>query len=202
MHPATAFAVTALLMARALLGDVAAPGPPDLSGTWKVRTDSTRMEGRRPPQPGGFGGQETGRRPGPPPRGTQLGGLLGTGLARTLTIVQTDSTVTVAGDSGPGWTYFTDGREIQRTVSDSVAVVVRAWWDAEDLIVERKGEEGTATVAYRLDDRGPRLIVITEIRPGSEKSALRPVRTHRIYYRAAPNPAAPSPAPPAPAPPI
>jgi hypothetical protein len=184
MHRATLAVVGAILFGSAAWGARPAdsPGPPDLSGTWKLQADSA--PGGRRPDGGDPSGPPGGRRPEGGP-GRRPGGIPGPGLERTLTIAQTDSTVTMTGQLGPARTYFTDGREVRHEMGDSASVVVRARWDADDLIIERRGEEWTSVEAYRFDGKGPRLIVIVEITPDEEaRDRSRSFRTNRIYERA------------------
>lgn len=158
---------------------VATVGPgehPDLSGTWKLR------QGDFPPgeQPRGpDGGRPPGEAPDPRGgRGPEVG-LPSAEVPRTLTIAQSGFTVTVASDGGRTGTYFTDGREEHRAGGALGPSVVRAWWDAGDLIIERRGEGRAVIETYRFDERGPWLIVLTEIE--GERGTI---RIDRVYDRA------------------
>src|SRR5687768_16669688 len=112
MPSAILIVVAAILLAPAEWRAGAAPpqDPPDLTGTWKLQAASAPGEGRR--RTGG--GQPSGP-PGGRPEGAPERGRVGPGprLERTLTIAQTDSTITITGERGPARTYFTDGREIR-----------------------------------------------------------------------------------------
>ncbi len=162
---------------------------PDLTGSWKLQQrDSLPSETRRAPAIAGDDVRDLGL-----PSGSGLrrvpGDTLGGGPVRTLTITQTDSTVTIAGERFPLHTYFTDGRE-ESFAFRGVETVVRAWWEWGDLVIERKGGERTTVESYRLDEKGPWLIVIVEIRPdGESDAARRTIRLHRIYDREAEPPA-------------
>ena len=101
------------------------------------------------------------------------------GAARTLTITQSDSTITLAREGGLTETYFTDGREEDREDGELGRHVARAWWDMGDLLIERRGEGRTLVQTYRLDEAGTWLIVLTEI-----KGERGTIRINRIYDRA------------------
>jgi membrane dipeptidase len=159
---------------------------PDLSGMWNLRQGESIPPGERPRRPGG-GGDPSGPSGGRPPRGAPdrqesaggpEGGPPGMGVARTLTIAQSGFTVTFKTENMSD-TYFTDGREVRRENGGLGPHMVRASWDAGDLIIERRGEARTITETYRFDERGPRLIVLSEIR--GEQGAI---RINRIYERA------------------
>ena len=148
---------------------------PDMTGSWKLQQpDSVRPVGRTPSPEGGAGAI---RRPG----GSR--DTLSPVPARTLVISHSDSTVTIGGERFPQHTYFTDGRE-ESLAFGGVDTVVRAWWEWGDLVIERKGGERTTTESYRLDEKGPWLFVIVEIRPDTESDdPPRTIRLHRIYDR-------------------
>lgn len=149
---------------------------PDLTGTWKIeRRDSLPPErSNRGPEGGRMGG------PGPRPPGGPRDSVP-FGPAPTLTIAQSDSTVTIGGGRLPAHTYVTDGRERNVDVAGE-ETVVRARWDWGDLVIERKGGKGTTVESYRLDERTSQLIVIVEIQ-ADEDSGDRPgtIRISRIY---------------------
>lgn len=172
------FALTAAaVLALAAPSGAAAQEIPDLTGSWKLQMpDSLLMErDDRPPRGGG----------GMSPAGLPRSGArdsIPLGPARALTITQSDSTVTIGGERLPMHTYFPDGRE-EKLDFLGVETVVKAWWDGGDLVIERKSSTRTLVESYRLDEIGPRLIVIVEIQP-NEESKLRGVRIHRIYDRA------------------
>ena len=180
---------------------------PDLSGTWSLQRPDSMPSGRGAAPRGGdgspSGGPESpgGRRGAGPPRGPAESAPARP--ARTLVIAQTDSTVTIAGERLPSHTYFTDGREERQSFA-GVERVVKAYWDWDDLVVERRSvqreneekededdeeedERGARAMVqtYRFDEKGPRLIVITEVEQGEDRGSL---RIHRIYTRADPAP--------------
>ncbi len=185
--------ILAMVTAAALLPRAAAAqdGHPDLTGLWKLQRPDSLVVGRagRPPQDvrerGSFGGSPAGRLPGGPRDSTPFGAM------RTITITQTDSTVTIGGERLPSHIYFTDGREEKLTLG-GVATTVRARWEWGDLVVEREGDQRTTIESYRLDEKGPWLIVIVEIQGDEDSDRPGMIRLHRIYDREEP----PGPAPP------
>jgi len=185
---------------------VAAPEAPaaDLAGVWTFNArESTRpgqmggggrggVGGPGGGPGGGFGGMppgggmggRPGGRPGGPPGGPDSAG---SPRARRLTIVQTDSSLTISRDEGRPLTLFFDGRAVwmQGRSSDEMIEMNGRWRRGRFEVRRMISDRRWVRESYELASRGSKLIV--RIRASaSEPGETAAQEMRRVYDRAAP----------------
>lgn len=190
--PSTAMAGTA--------GAVASTGGlTDLTGAWTLnrdqsdappRPDSLRMrgQGQRHGAPGDSIAPEGGRRP----RGMRGrhhgdsadfdGGRRGPRGPMTMTIAQTDSTVTITGPRGRARTLYTDGRTMTPDGPRAPeGATVTAVWNAEGaLVVTHTGPRGGRTETFMLSPDAQQLTIVSVMQRPDE-TATRTMK--RVFDR-------------------
>ncbi len=147
-----ALACTDALGSEQLDASLASAGQVDLSGTWILnREESERPAGRIGKPFAGPGRERPGGGPHP-----------GARSARSLTITQTDSTITIA-RGRRARTLFTDGRTVEHTLHDGVVVQLTASWVEGGLRVERVSQRGTMRESFGLAADGLKLEQLVRI---------------------------------------
>jgi len=144
--------------------------PVDLSGTWKLNPDASdnprEVLGNRRGQ-----GPRAGARPdsgtrgfrGPGGPGARRGGGPGD---RTLTITQTDQTVTLSHGPRRSISFTPNGQAVTKEGRGGEHQVT-ATWEGEVLVVEHSGPRGgTMTRSFQLSADGQQLIVTNKISGG------------------------------------
>ncbi len=177
-----------VLAAATLLGGAtrlpAAVQRPDLSGHWTynpAQSDNPRsmmqrrdsVGGDRPggDRPGGFGG---GR-----------GGFGGGRAPAALTIVASDSGLTFTSDTGAALVLYGDGRKLKQSVEGGGDVEIKAHWQGNDFVVERKvSGGGKVTEDYLRSQDGKQLYVIVSVDGGRGRTS----DFRRVYDAAASTP--------------
>jgi hypothetical protein len=106
--------------------------------------------------------------------------LAGIEAFRAFKLEQNDSTITLQSAEGPRYVFFTDGREVRRSVLGYGGATVRARWKGEKFEIERKLDQGSKLIeTYELSDEGDKLNVKLKISgPGGS------IDFERIYDRA------------------
>jgi hypothetical protein len=172
---------------------------PDLSGHWTfnaARSDDPRNRTQLGDTMGGAGGQRGwaggGRRGGfgGGRRGMGGGGREGPGgmsdeqrarlrqtmqlafqAPATLTIVENDSTMAFTADTGAAVTLYGDGRKLKQTVDGGGDIEIKARWQGNDFVVERKvSGGGKVTEDYLRSQDGKQLFVIVSFDNGRGRS--------------------------------
>jgi len=181
---------------------------PDLSGRWTfnaAQSDNPRDRtqpgdtaggtqrgsgggGRR----GGFGGGRRGMGGGGGGGGREgMGGMSDEQRARmrqtlqlafqapaTLVISETDSTLGFTPDSGAALVLYADGRKLKQTVEGGGDVEIKARWQGNDFVVERKvSGGGKVTEDYLRSRDGKQLFVIVAL----DNVRGRSVEFRRVY---------------------
>jgi hypothetical protein len=101
-----------------------------------------------------------------------------------LTIVETDSSVTLAPDSGTALALRSDGRKVTQKVDGGGDVEIKGRWQGNDFVIERKvAGGGRVTEDYLRSQDGKQLYVIVDFDGGRGRSL-----TFRRVYDAAPAP--------------
>jgi len=99
-----------------------------------------------------------------------------------ITISADDSTLTVTPDTGAALTLYGDGRKIKQTVEGGGDVEVKARWQGNDFVVERKvSGGGKVTEDYLKSQDGKQLFVIVSF----ESNRGRTLEFRRVYDAAA-----------------
>jgi len=99
-----------------------------------------------------------------------------------ITISADDSTLTVTPDTGAALTLYGDGRKIKQTVQDGGDVEIKARWQGNDFVVERKvSGGGKVTEDYLKSQDGKQLFVIVSF----ESNRGRTLEFRRVYDAAA-----------------
>ena len=97
-----------------------------------------------------------------------------------VTVTATDSTVTLAPDTGAALVVHSDGRKVKQQLEGGGEVEVRGEWDGHEFVVERKvSDGGKVTEKYRLSEDGKQLDV--EVTLAGLKG--RSVKFRRVYDR-------------------
>ena len=202
-----------VLAAATLLGGAtrlpAAVQRPDLSGHWTynpAQNDNPRSTmqqrdiagGARPggDRPGGFGGGRGGfGRGGRGGRGADMTDEQRQRMRQTmdlafrppaaLTIVTSDSTLTFTSDSGAALVLYGDGRKLKQSVEGGGDVEIKAHWQGNDFVVERKvSGGGKVTEDYLRSQDGKQLYVIVSVDGGRGRTS----DFRRVYDAAASTP--------------
>jgi len=101
-----------------------------------------------------------------------------------FTIVQTDSSVAFAPDSGAALVLSRDGRKVTQKVEGGGDVEVKGHWQGNDFVVERKvSGGGKVTEDYLRSQDGKHLFVIVK----SEGGRGRSIEFRRVYDGAVAN---------------
>lgn len=139
---------------------------------------------------GGRGGYGGGRRGGMGGGGRMGGGMSDEQRARmrqtmllafdapaTLTIAQSDSTVTLTPDTGAVAEIHSDGRKLKQTVEGGGDLEIKGRWTGNDFVVERKvSGGGKVTEDYLKSQDGKQLFVIVDF-----EGTRRSVQFRRVY---------------------
>jgi hypothetical protein len=89
----------------------------------------------------------------------------------TLTIGESDSTLTVTPDTGAALILYGDGRKVKQAVEGGDDVETKARWQGNDFVVERKvSGGGKVTEDYLKSQDGKQLFVIVSVDPGRGRS--------------------------------
>jgi predicted ATP-grasp superfamily ATP-dependent carboligase len=87
--------------------------------------------------------------------------------SRQLSVIQDDSTVTVADVEGSLRVFYTDGRKTEYPAPEIGTVETRAEWKGGKLVVERSMENGVRTTqTYEVVDDGEKLVVKVRLEGG------------------------------------
>src|SRR2546430_3312852 len=99
-----------------------------------------------------------------------------------LTIVASDSTLTFKSDSGAALVLYGDGRKLKQSVDGGGDVEIKAHWQGNDFVVERKvSGGGKVTEDYLRPQDGKQLYVIVSFDGGRGRS----IDFRRVYDTAA-----------------
>jgi hypothetical protein len=99
-----------------------------------------------------------------------------------FTIAATDSTVTFVSDSGQALVLYSDGRKLKQNADSGGAVDIKARWQGNDFVVERKvSGGGKVTEDYLRSQDGKQLFVIVSFDAGHRSIDFR-----RVYDAATP----------------
>lgn len=99
-----------------------------------------------------------------------------------LTIVASDSTLTFKSDSGAALVLYGDGRKLKQSVDGGGDVEIKAHWQGNDFVVERKvSGGGKVTEDYLRSQDGKQLYVIVSFDGGRGRS----IDFRRVYDTAA-----------------
>jgi len=99
-----------------------------------------------------------------------------------LTIVASDSTLTFTSDSGSALVLYGDGRKFKQSVEGSGDIEIKARWQGNDFVVERKvSGGGKVTEDYLRSQDGKQLFVIVSVDPGRGRT----IDFRRVYDPAA-----------------
>jgi hypothetical protein len=97
-----------------------------------------------------------------------------------LTVTATDSTVTLAPDTGAALVVHSDGRKVKQQIEGGGEIEVQGRWDGHEFVVERKvSDGGKVTEKYRLSQDGKQLDV--EVTLAGMKG--RSLKFKRVYDR-------------------
>src|SRR2546423_11026838 len=89
----------------------------------------------------------------------------------TLTIAQSDSTMAFTADTGAAVTLYGDGRKLKQTVDGGGDIEMKARWQGNDFVVERKvSGGGKVTEDYLRSRDGKQLFVIVSLDNGRGRS--------------------------------
>jgi len=96
----------------------------------------------------------------------------------TLTIAQSDSTMAFTADTGAAVVLYGDGRKLKQPVDGGGDVEIKAHWQGNDFVVERKvSGGGKVTEDYLRSQDGKQLFVIVSFDNGRGRS----VEFRRVY---------------------
>ena len=96
----------------------------------------------------------------------------------TLVISETDSTLGFTADSGAALVLYADGRKLKQTVEGGGDVEIKARWQGNDFVVERKvSGGGKVTEDYLRSRDGKQLFVIVAL----DNVRGRSVEFRRVY---------------------
>src|SRR2546423_533473 len=85
----------------------------------------------------------------------------------TLTIAQSDSTLAFTADTGAALVLYANGRNLKQTMDGGGEVEIKAHWQGNDFVVERKGSGGgKVTEGYLRAQDGKQLFVIVSLDTG------------------------------------
>jgi len=99
-----------------------------------------------------------------------------------LTIVASDSTLTFTSDSGSALVLYGDGRKFKQSVEGGGDIEIKARWQGNDFVVERKvSGGGKVTEDYLRSQDGKQLFVIVSVDPGRGRT----IDFRRVYDPAA-----------------
>jgi hypothetical protein len=102
-----------------------------------------------------------------------------------LTIVASDSTLTFTSDSGAALVLYGDGRKLKQSVEGGGDIEIKARWQGNDFVVERKvSGGGKVTEDYLRSQDGKQLFVIVSVDGGRGRT----IDFRRVYDPAAPAP--------------
>jgi len=206
MNLTTRIALTALALAGGLGPDPAEAQHPELSGRWSYNASQsdnprTMAQGRDSMgggdegggggrRGGGFAGRRGGRG-GYGGRGGRASSMSDEQRARMhqtmalafqapslLRISESDSIVSVTSDSGAVVDLYTDGRKVKQTVEGGGDVEIKAHWQGNDFVMERKvSGGGKVTEDYLKSQDGKQLFVIVSLDTGRGRS----IEFRRVY---------------------
>ena len=96
----------------------------------------------------------------------------------SLVIAETDSTVGFTPDSGAALVLYADGRKLKQTVDGGGDIEIKARWQGNDFVVERKvSGGGKVTEDYLRSQDGKQLFVIVSLDNGRGRS----IEFRRVY---------------------
>ncbi len=99
--------------------------------------------------------------------------------SRAFTLVQTDTTVMIVSDEPISLLLYPDGRKIVTEVRGVGEVQLKTKWDDNELVVERKLENGSKIkTIYELAEGGQQLWVTVEASGGPIPF---PIKFRRVY---------------------
>ena len=99
-----------------------------------------------------------------------------------LTIVTSDSTLTFTSDSAAALVLYGDGRKLKQSVEGGGDVEIKAHWQGNDFVVERKvSGGGKVTENYLRSQDGKQLYVIVSFDGGRGRT----IDFRRVYDAAA-----------------
>ena len=207
MNLTTRIALTALTLAGGLGPDRAEAQHPELSGRWSYNASQsdnprTMAQGRDSMgggdegggggrRGGGFAGRRGGRGGYGGGRGGRASSMSDEQRARMrqtmalafqapslLRISESDSIVSVTSDSGAVVDLYTDGRKVKQTVEGGGDIEIKAHWQGNDFVVERKvSGGGKVTEDYLTSQDGKQLFVIVSLDTGRGRS----IEFRRVY---------------------
>ncbi len=149
--------------------DLSAIAGADFTGSWTLNEEASdlppRGDGRHGQQPAGVrsgGGPDErggpGGRGGPPPP------------MRSMTITQTDSTITVS-DERHARVIFTDGRTETIALRDGKSGEILAGWDGATLVIQQSMEDGPSAVErWSLNEANQLVVAVEADGPMGEKT--------------------------------
>ena len=95
-----------------------------------------------------------------------------------LSISESDSTVSVTPDSGAVVDFYADGRKVKPTAEGGGDIEIKAHWQGNDFVVERKvSAGGKVTEDYLKSQDGKQLFVIVSLDTGRGRS----IEFRRVY---------------------
>ena len=95
-----------------------------------------------------------------------------------FTVQQADSAVTLTGEDGQPLVLYADGRKLKQTVDGGGDVEIKARWQGNDFVVERKvSGGGKVTEDYLRSQDGKQLFVIVSLDNGRGRS----IEFRRVY---------------------